>query len=148
MANGPLASYPIESMQVRLIHGSFHEVDSDSLSFELAARLGFKEAAKKAKPVLLEPIMALEVITPDEFTGAVTGDLNKRRGIMKGMDARGNVQVIKAPTPLSQLFGYVTDLRTITSGRAAATLTFSHYEQVPKQLAEAIVAKVKGVSEK
>ncbi|MEM7383022.1 MAG: elongation factor G [Bacteroidota bacterium] len=148
MTNGPLASYPIESMQVRLIHGSFHEVDSDSLSFELAARLGFKEAAKKAKPVLLEPIMDVEVTTPDEFTGAVTGDLNKRRGIMKGMDTRGNVQAIKAATPLAALFGYVTDLRTITSGRASATLTFSHYEQVPKQLADTIVEKVKGVSNK
>jgi elongation factor G len=148
MVNGPLASYPVESMKVKLIHGSFHEVDSDSLSFELAARIGFKDAAKKAGPVIMEPIMAVEVTTPDEFTGPVTGDLNKRRGIMRGMDAKGNTQVIKADVPLSELFGYVTDLRTITSGRAAATLTFSRYEQVPKQLADSIVEKVKGTSNK
>ena len=144
MDNGPLAGYPVEAMKVRLFHGSFHEVDSDSLSFELAARIGFKEAAKKAGPVLMEPIMAVEVTTPDEFTGAVTGDLNRRRGIMKGMEIKGGVQIVKAGVPLAELFGYVTDLRTITSGRAAATLTFSHYEKVPKNLAEEIIEKVKG----
>ena len=144
MLNGPLAGYPVESMKVRLIHGSFHEVDSDSLSFELAARVGFKEAAKKAGPVLMEPIMAVEVTTPDEFTGPVTGDLNKRRGIMKGMEPKANTQIIRADVPLSELFGYVTALRTITSGRAAAVLTFAHYEQVPKQLADAIIEKVQG----
>jgi elongation factor G len=144
MDNGPLAGYPIESMKVRLIHGSFHEVDSDSLSFELAARVGFKEAAKKAKPVLMEPIMAVEVTTPNDFTGSVTGDLNKRRGIMKGIEAKANAQVIKADVPLSELFGYVTDLRTITSGRATASLTFSHYEPLPKNLTEAIIAKTQG----
>jgi len=146
MVNGPLANYPVESMKVRLIHGSFHEVDSDSLSFEMAARIGFKEAAKKASPVLMEPIMGVEVIAPDEFTGPVTGDLNKRRGIMRGMDAKGNTQVIRADVPLSELFGYITDLRTITSGRAAATLTFARYEPVPKQLAESIIEKIKGIS--
>jgi elongation factor G len=144
MNNGPLASYPLDSMKVRLFHGSFHDVDSDSLSFEMAARLGFKEAAKKAKPVLLEPIMAVEVVTPDEYTGSVTGDLNKRRGIMKGMDTRGVSQVIKADVPLSELFGYVTDLRTITSGRATASLTFSHYDQVPQNIAEDVISKAKG----
>src|SRR5690606_40604700 len=96
MVNGPLAGYPVDSMKVRLFHGSFHEVDSDSLSFELAARLGFKEAAKKCNPQLLEPIMAVEVVSPDEYTGAVTGDLNRRRGIMKGIDTRAGAQVIKA----------------------------------------------------
>jgi elongation factor G len=144
MVNGPLASYPVEAMKVRLFHGSFHDVDSDSLSFELAARIGFKEAAKKANPALMEPIMSVEVTTPDEFTGAVTGDLNRRRGLMKGMQAKGGVQVIKADVPLEGLFGYVTDLRTITSGRAAAALTFSHYEKVPKNIAEGIIARVKG----
>ncbi|MEM7055306.1 MAG: elongation factor G [Bacteroidota bacterium] len=148
MANGSLAQYPVESMKVRLIHGSFHEVDSDSLSFELAARLGFKEAAKKASPVLMEPIMAVEVTTPDEFTGVVTGDLNKRRGIMKSMTTKGSAQIIRSDVPLAELFGYVTDLRTITSGRASATLTFAYYEQVPKQLAENIVEKVKGAVNK
>ncbi len=144
MANGPLAGYPIDNMKVRLFHGSFHDVDSDSLSFELAARIGFKEAAKKAKPVLLEPVMAVEVVTPDEYTGSVTGDLNKRRGIMKGMDTRGVAQVVKADVPLSELFGYVTDLRTITSGRATASLTFSHYDPVPQNIAETVIASVKG----
>ena len=144
MINGPLAGYPLDSMKVRLYHGSFHDVDSDSLSFELAARLGFKEASKKASPVLLEPVMAVEVITPDEYTGSVTGDLNKRRGIMKGMDTRGVSQVIKADVPLSALFGYVTDLRTITSGRATANLTFSHYDSVPDSIAEGVIAEVNG----
>ncbi|MCU0318092.1 MAG: elongation factor G [Amoebophilaceae bacterium] len=148
MVNGPLAGYPVEAMKVRLFHGSFHEVDSDALSFELAARAGFREAAKKANPSLMEPIMSVEVTTPDEFTGAVTGDLNRRRGLMKGMEAKRGVQIVKAHVPLEALFGYVTDLRTITSGRAAATLTFSHYEKVPKHLAEAIIAKVKGAAVK
>ena len=144
MSNGPLAGYPIDRMKVKLYHGSFHDVDSDSLSFELAARGGFREAAKKAKPVLLEPVMAVEVVTPDEYTGSVTGDLNRRRGIMKGMDTRGVAQVIKASVPLSELFGYVTDLRTITSGRATASLTFSHYDQVPQNIADEVIKKVKG----
>ncbi|MBS1558029.1 MAG: elongation factor G [Bacteroidetes bacterium] len=144
MVNGPLAGYPIDSMKVRLFHGSYHDVDSDSLSFELAARIGFKEAAKKCGPQLLEPIMAVEVISPDEYTGSVTGDLNRRRGLMKGMDTRGGAQVIKADVPLSELFGYVTDLRTITSGRASASLTFSHYSPVPKNLAEKVIEEVKG----
>jgi elongation factor G len=144
MVNGPLAGYPIDSMKVRLFHGSYHDVDSDSLSFELAARLGFKEAARKCGPQLLEPIMGVEVISPDEYTGSVTGDLNRRRGIMKGMDTRGGAQVIKADVPLSELFGYVTDLRTITSGRASATLTFAHYAPVPKNLADKVIDEVKG----
>ena len=146
MKNGPLAGYPMDSLYVRLFHGSFHDVDSDSLSFELAARMGYKEAAKKAKPQLLEPIMAVEVVSPEEFTGNVTGDLNKRRGIMKGLDMKGGAQIVKADVPLSELFGYVTDLRTITSGRASASLTFSHYAPVPKNLAEGIIAESKGVS--
>ncbi|MDR7132402.1 elongation factor G [Algoriphagus sp. 4150] len=144
MKNGPLAGYPIESMKVRLFHGSFHDVDSDALSFELAARLGFKEAAKKCKPQLLEPIMAVDVVSPDEYTGPITGDLNRRRGLMKGMDTKGTSSVIKASVPLSELFGYITDLRTITSGRATASLTFSHYESVPNNIAEGVIATVKG----
>lgn len=144
MVNGPLAGYPIDSMKVRLFHGSYHDVDSDSLSFELAARIGFKEAARKCTPQLLEPIMGVEVVTPDEFMGSVTGDLNRRRGLMRGMDSRGTAQVIKADVPLSELFGYITDLRTLTSGRAAASLTFSHYAQVPRNLAEKVIEEVKG----
>ena len=144
MKNGPLAGYPVESLKVRLYDGSYHDVDSDSLSFELASRIGFKESAKKATPKLLEPVMAVEVVTPDEYMGPITGDLNKRRGLMKGMDSKGNAQIIKADVPLAELFGYVTDLRTISSGRAVATLTFSHYAQVPESLAENIISKVKG----
>ncbi|WP_276497752.1 elongation factor G [Pontibacter litorisediminis] len=148
MKNGILAGFPIDSMKVRLFHGSYHDVDSDSLSFELAARQGFKEAGKQCAPKLLEPIMAVDVVTPDEYTGPVTGDLNRRRGIMKGMDTKGTATVVKADVPLSELFGYVTDLRTITSGRATASLTFSHYEQVPQNLADAIIAKIKGTAAK
>lgn len=146
MVNGPLAGYPLDSMKVRLFHGSFHDVDSDALSFELAARIGFKEAAAKAAPQLLEPIMSVEVLCPDEYTGSVTGDLNRRRGALKGMDTRAGAQVIKADVPLSELFGYVTDLRTITSGRASASLTFSHYAPVPKNLAEKVIEDVKGTA--
>jgi len=144
MRQGPLAGFPIEGMKVRLYHGSFHDVDSDALSFELAARGGFREAARKAGPKLLEPIMAVEVVCPDEYTGPVTGDLNRRRGLMKGMDTKGGAQIIKADVPLSELFGYVTDLRTLSSGRASASLTFSHYEVVPQSMADAIIAKIKG----
>lgn len=146
MVNGPLAGYPLDSMKVRLFHGSFHDVDSDALSFELAARIGFKEAAAKAAPQLLEPIMSVEVLCPDEYTGSVTGDLNRRRGALKGMDTRAGAQVIKADVPLAELFGYVTDLRTITSGRASASLTFSHYAPVPKNLAEKVIEDVKGTA--
>ncbi|MBW8049477.1 MAG: elongation factor G [Cytophagales bacterium] len=144
MQNGVLAGYPIDSMKVRLFHGSFHDVDSDSLSFELCAQIAFRASAKNAGPKLLEPIMSVEVTTPEEFTGGVTGDLNKRRGIMKGMDAKGNAQIVKSDVPLAELFGYVTDLRTLTSGRATASLTFSHYSEVPKNTAEEIIMNVKG----
>jgi elongation factor G len=144
MVNGPLAGYPIDSMKVRLFHGSYHDVDSDALSFELAARIGFKEAAAKCAPQLLEPIMSVEVMSPDEYTGSVTGDLNRRRGVMKGMDTRAGAQVIRADVPLKELFGYITDLRTLTSGRASASLTFSHYAAVPKNLAEKVIEEVKG----
>ncbi|MDR6193430.1 elongation factor G [Siphonobacter sp. SORGH_AS_0500] len=145
MKNGPLAGYQMDSMRVRLYHGSFHDVDSDSLSFEMAARLGYKEAARSAGAKLMEPIMAVEVLTPDEYTGPITGDLNRRRGIMKGMDTRNGAQVIKGDVPLSELFGYVTDLRTMSSGRATANLTFSHYEFVPQNIAEEVVKKAKGL---
>jgi elongation factor G len=144
MVNGPLAGYPIDNMRVRLFHGSYHDVDSDSLSFELAARIGFKEAASKCAPQLLEPIMSVEVMSPDEYTGSVTGDLNRRRGVMKGMDTRAGAQLIRADVPLKELFGYITDLRTLTSGRASASLTFSHYAPVPKNLADKVIEEVKG----
>ena len=144
LKNGPLAGFPLQGMKVKLVHGSFHDVDSDSLSFEMAARIGFREAARQAGPKLLEPIMAVEVLTPEEYTGPITGDLNRRRGVMKGMDTKAGSQVIKADVPLSELFGYVTDLRTMSSGRATANLTFAHYEFVPNNIAEAVVAKEKG----
>ncbi len=145
MKTGALAGYPMDSMKVRLFHGSFHDVDSDSLSFELAARMGYKDAAKQAGAKLMEPIMAVDVVTPDEYTGPITGDLNRRRGIMKGMDSRQGAVILKADVPLSELFGYVTDLRTMSSGRATASLTFSHYEFVPQNLAEEVVKKAKGL---
>jgi len=144
MGTGVLAGYQLESMKVRLFDGSYHAVDSDSLSFEICAKIGFREAAAKAKPVLLEPIMKLEVLTPDLYMGDVMGDLNKRRGQLEGMDTRAGAQVIKAKVPLSEMFGYVTSLRTITSGRASSTMEFSHYAECPRSLAEEVIAKVKG----
>ncbi len=147
LTNGSLAGYPMTGFKVRLFHGSYHEVDSDALSFELAARMGFKEAGRKCKPKLLEPIMAVEVVTPDEFTGPITGDLNRRRGMMKGMEGKAGAQILKADVPLSELFGYVTTLRTLSSGRASASLTFSHYAEVPNNIAEDVIAKAKGSKE-
>ena len=147
MKNGPLAGYELDSLKVTLKDGSFHPVDSDQLSFELAAKLAFREATRKASPVLLEPIMKVEVVTPEENMGDVVGDLNRRRGQVAGMDSRAGAQVIKADVPLSEMFGYVTDLRTITSGRATSTMEFSHYAPAPNNIAEDVIAKVKGKAE-
>ncbi len=144
MSNGVLAGYPVDSLKVRLYDGSYHAVDSDSLSFELAARIAYREACRKADPVLLEPIMKIEVLTPEENMGDVMGDLNRRRGQLEGVDTKAGSQVIKAKVPLSEMFGYVTQLRTITSGRASSTMEFSHYSEVPRSQAEAILAKLKG----
>jgi len=144
MSNGVLAGYPISDMKVRLIDGSFHAVDSDSLSFEIAARSAFRAALPKCSPVLMEPIMKIEVLTPEENMGDVMGDLNRRRGQLQGMDTRNGVQVIKALVPLSEMFGYVTQLRTITSGRATSTMEFDHYEPAPRNVQEDIVSKAKG----
>ena len=146
MKNGVLAGFPIDSMKIRLFHGSFHDVDSDSLSFELAAQIGFKTSAPLAGAKLMEPIMSVEVVSPEEYTGSVTGDLNKRRGIMQGMDTKGGAQVIKSHVPLSELFGYVTDLRTISSGRASASLTFAHYDFLPDSIAKEVIKKESGVT--
>jgi elongation factor G len=148
MANGVLAGYSMDSLKVRLVDGSYHNVDSDSLSFEICAKMAYKEACRKAKPVLLEPIMKVEVVTPEQYMGDVVGDLNKRRGQMEGMDSRAGAQVIKAKVPLSEMFGYVTTLRTITSGRASSTMEFSHYSETPRNIAEEVIAKVKGKTEK
>lgn len=144
MANGVLAGFPLTSLKVRLIDGSFHAVDSDSLSFEIAARSAYREALPKCSPTLLEPIMKIEVLTPEENMGDVMGDLNRRRGQLQGMDTRNGVQVIKALVPLSEMFGYVTQLRTITSGRATSTMEFDHYAEAPRNVQEDIVAKAKG----
>ncbi len=144
MTTGVLAGYPVETMKVRIFDGSFHQVDSDSMSFELCAKAGFREAGKKAKPTLLEPIMKVEVVTPDQYMGDVTGDLNRRRGMLEGMDTRGNAQVIKAKVPLSEMFGYVTQLRSLTSGRATSTMEFSHYNPAPNNISEEVIAKSKG----
>jgi elongation factor G len=148
MTTGVLAGYPIDTLKVVLFDGSYHSVDSDSLSFELCAKIAFRESAPKAKPVLLEPIMKVEVVTPDIYMGDVMGDLNKRRGHLEGMDTRAGAQVIRAKVPLSQMFGYVTTLRTITSGRASSTMEFSHYAEVPRALADEVIAKAKGKTEK
>jgi elongation factor G len=144
MTTGVLASYPMESMKVRVFDGSFHQVDSDAMSFELCAKQGYREAGRKAKPVLLEPIMKVEVLTPDQYMGDVTGDLNRRRGMLEGMDTKHGVQVIKAKVPLSEMFGYVTQLRSLSSGRATSTMEFSHYAPAPNNIAEEVMAKQKG----
>jgi elongation factor G len=146
MANGVMAGFPIDAMKVELVDGSFHPVDSDQLSFELAAKMAFRNAVPKCSPVLLEPMMKLDVITPEENMGDVVADLNRRRGIMKGMDDKAGSKVVKADVPLSEMFGYVTQLRTITSGRATSTMEFSHYAEAPKNVAEEVIAKVKGVT--
>jgi len=146
MVNGPLAGYPMDSLKVTLFDGSFHAVDSDALSFELAAKIGYKGACKKATPTLLEPIMKLEVVTPEVNMGDVVADLNRRRGQVAGMDSRNGAQVIKANVPLSEMFGYVTTLRTVTSGRATSTMEFSHYDDCPKNIAEEVISKVNGNS--
>jgi len=148
MNNGVLAGYPISRMKVRLFDGSYHNVDSDSLSFEVAAKSGFREAARNCGPVLLEPIMKLEVVCPAEATGDVMGDLNRRRGQMEGIDERAGSQVVKAKVPLSEMFGYVTTLRTITSGRASSTMEFSHFAETPRNIAEEVLKKVNGVASK
>jgi elongation factor G len=145
LSNGVLAGYPVDSIKVRLIDGSFHAVDSDALSFEMAARLGYKEACRKAKSILLEPIMKVEVLTPDDFLGEVTGDLNKRRAIVREVTAKVSGQVIKADVPLSEMFGYVTSLRSLTSGRATSSMEFSHYAPAPENVAEEVINKAKGI---
>ena len=144
MKNGPLAGFEVDSMKVTLKDGSFHPVDSDSLSFELAARLAFKTAAKAAKAVIMEPIMKLEVITPEENMGDIVGDLNRRRGQVNSMDDRAGAKVVAGEVPLSEMFGYVTSLRTLSSGRATSTMEFSHYAETPTNISETVISEVKG----
>ena len=145
MKNGVLAGYEVDSMKVILKDGSFHAVDSDQLSFEICAKSAFREALPKCNPVLLEPFMKLEVVTPDQYMGDVIGDLNKRRGLIEGTSERSGATIVNAKVPLSEMFGYVTDLRTITSGRATSTMEFSHYDQVPKNVADEVIAKNKKI---
>ena len=144
MSTGVIAGYPMVDIKVTLVDGSYHEVDSSDMAFKIAGSLAFKNAAQKAKPTLLEPMMAVEVVTPAEFMGDVMGDLNSRRGHIDGMEPRGNGQVITATVPLSTMFGYATDLRSATQGRATYTMQFKHYAQVPPSIAQEIVAKVRG----
>ena len=144
MANGALAGYTMDSMKITLKDGSFHPVDSDQLSFEIAARNGFRVAAPKAGSVIMEPIMSVEVVTPEENMGDIIGDLNKRRGQIQGMEQKGTARVVKAKVPLSEMFGYVTVLRTISSGRATSSMEFSHFEEVPANLAKDIIEKASG----
>ena len=144
MKTGVLAGFPVEAMKVQLIDGSFHAVDSDQLSFELAAKMAYRDAMKSCSPILLEPIMKIEIVTPEENMGDVVGDLNRRRGMMKGMDDKNGAKVLKADVPLSEMFGYVTQLRTITSGRATSSMEFSHYSEAPKNVAQDVIDKANG----
>ena len=144
MKNGPLAGFEVDAMKVTLKDGSFHPVDSDSLSFELAAKLGFKESARAARAVIMEPIMKLEVLTPEENMGDIVGDLNRRRGQVNSMDDRAGSKVVRAEVPLSEMFGYVTSLRTLSSGRATSTMEFDHYAETPSNISEGVIAEIKG----
>jgi elongation factor G len=144
MQNGVLAGFSLESLKVRVIDGSFHQVDSDALAFEICAKVGFKEAARKAKSVLMEPVMRLEVNVPDEYVGDITSDLNKRRASVEGIEHKNRYQIVKAHVPLAEMFGYVTSLRTITSGRGNSSMEFSHYAELPKSMTDDIIYKIKG----
>jgi elongation factor G len=144
MRNGVLAGYPVEDIKVKLFDGSFHEVDSSEMAFKIAGSMAFKEAARRADPAILEPIMGVEVVTPEEYMGDVMGDLNSRRGKISGMAPRKDAQVIRAMVPLSEMFGYSTVLRSMTQGRAIYTMELSHYDETPKSIAEAIIEKIKG----
>jgi len=144
MKNGVLAGFEVDSLKVTLYDGSFHQVDSDQLSFEIAAKMAYRNACPQAGPVLLEPIMKLEVITPEANMGDVVADLNRRRGVMEGMDDKNGAKVVKAKVPLSEMFGYVTTLRTITSGRATSTMEFANFAEAPKNVAQEVIAKAKG----
>jgi len=144
LSNGVRAGYPVVDVRVTLVDGKFHDTDSSEIAFKIAGSLAFKEAARRAKPVLLEPIFSVEVVTPEDYMGDVIGDLNSRRGRILGMTQRGNAQVIDAEVPLATMFGYATDLRSRTQGRATYTMQFANYSAVPSQIQEEIVAKVRG----
>jgi elongation factor G len=143
LENGILAGYPMVDVKVELVFGSYHEVDSSEMAFKIAGSMAFKEAAAKASPVLLEPVMKVEVVTPEAYMGDVLGDISSRRGRIGGMDQRGEAQVINAIVPLAEMFGYSTKLRSMSQGRAVYSMEFAHYEEVPKAKAEEIISKVK-----
>jgi elongation factor G len=144
MEGGVIAGYPLVDMRATLTGGSYHDVDSSEMAFKIAGSMALKKAAKQAKPVLLEPIMAVEVVTPEDYMGDVIGDLSSRRGKVEGMEQRGNAQVVRAQVPLAEMFGYATDLRSRTQGRATHTMQFDSYQQVPESIAQEIVARIRG----
>ncbi len=139
-----MAGYPMVDIKVYLTDGSYHDVDSSEMAFKIAGSMGFKDACRKAKPALLEPVMDVEVVTPEEYMGAIVGDLNSRRGRIVSMEARGTSQVIRANVPLATMFGYATEMRSMTQGRATYTMQFARYEEVPTSISEEIMAKVAG----
>ena len=142
--NGVLAGFPIEDVKITLTYGSYHDVDSNEMAFKIAGSMAFKAAVKKAGPILLEPIMSLEVTTPDEYLGSVNGDITSRRGMMKGMSLKNNFQIIEAEVPLAHMFGYATELRSLTQGRAVFTMQFSHYNPLPQKIQDEITEKHSG----
>jgi elongation factor G len=144
LETGPLAGFPVTGVEVDLYEGSYHEVDSSEIAFKIAGSMAFQDACKRARPVIMEPIMAVEVVTPEEYMGSIVGDITSRRGRIQSMEARGNAQVISARVPLSEMFGYATDLRSMSQGRANYTMQFAAYEQAPKSVSEEIVAKAAG----
>ncbi len=146
MEGGVLAGYELVDIKVTLYDGSYHEVDSDEMAFKIAASMGFKEAARKASPVLLEPIMTVEVVVPEEYMGTIIGDLNSRRGRIEGVEHRAGSQVIKSLVPLAEMFGYATNMRSNTQGRATFSMHFAHYDEAPRAVTEEIIAKVQGKS--
>src|SRR5437016_10636389 len=146
LVGGMLAGCPMSDLRVTLYDGSYHEVDSSEIAFKIAGSMAVKEAAKRAKPVLLEPIMAVEVVVPEEYMGDVIGDLNSRRGRIEGMELRGTTQIIKSMVPLAEMFGYATELRSRTQGRGSFTMHFGKYDEVPANLAEEIVSRVQGIT--
>jgi elongation factor G len=146
MQTGPLAGYEVRDLRVTLVDGSYHDVDSSEMAFKIAGSMGFKDAMSKARPALLEPIMSVEVVVPEQYMGDVIGDLNSRRGKVERMEPRAGTQVINAKVPLAAMFGYATDLRSMTQGRANYSMHFSHYDEAPKSVAEAVIAKVQGLA--
>ncbi len=141
MQSGPMLGFPVVDMKVSLYDGSYHEVDSSEMAFKIAGSMALKEAVQKGGPTLLEPVMRVEVTVPDDFMGDIIGDLNSRRGQIQGMEARGNAQIVKAFVPLSEMFGYATDMRSMTQGRASYSMFFDHYTQVPNNIAQALMKK-------